>query len=466
MSEVKFAAGTAEGAPGEPKALYRTLSQKSTFAAQKEKNAEKRNKCCNAPQCKNCFTKKFWIGSTQNSLPLYDAEISIFATIFAWKGTVLPMVLTKPLFWFQIILHVSFYVLEMHVYPAFDTVDLEPLTWSTLTIPSSLVVFFIVFYSSQCYTRFFDLYKACVGMGGETMCWVALIKLHLTDDPAVRWNCVRFLLAAQHWVMYTLRPGGKVTDEEWDIIQERHLLSYEECVKVRGYQGFAPLLLITWSLNEVKQEMATDSEVHFQTSLVWDEFTEIAFKLRGHLSSLLNVMKQPVPWPYFHLLNLMVLLVLTLVAYGLVGLGHVALTTTVHAVICTIFIGLKNLSVALSDPFGDDTTDFQVEVFLGGSYKNALAHLKDEYITYGHKVPDGLHNPLVDGDMAYKERDKLSVDHSFLAMAGGAVGGAFGAVKDGVGAVKDGAMAGVDATKKAATETTGLLNRGKKEDDQ
>ena len=72
------------------------------FVADEDENDKKKDRKCG--NCKACFTAEFWLGADKTkNLPLYDAEISIFATIFAWKGTVLPMVLWKPLFWFQII---------------------------------------------------------------------------------------------------------------------------------------------------------------------------------------------------------------------------------------------------------------------------------------------------------------------------------------------------------------------------
>ena len=50
------------------------------------------------------------------------------------------------------------------------------------------------------------------------MCWVALIKLHLADSANVRWNAVRFVLAAAHIHYYSL-SGGALTIEEWAVVQ-------------------------------------------------------------------------------------------------------------------------------------------------------------------------------------------------------------------------------------------------------
>ena len=104
--------------------------------------------------------------------------------------------------------------------------------------------------------------------------------------------------------------------------------------------------------------------------------------------------RQPVPWAYFHLLNLMSFLTLLLVSYMLVFLASWPVTLPVHMIICLIVLGLKNLAVAMSDPFGDDVIDFKVERFLAGMFDNSVAHLCETYKAHGTTLPEGIHNPL------------------------------------------------------------------------
>jgi len=265
---------------------------------------------------------------------------------------------------------------------------------TALGIPTSLTIFFIDFYSGQCYERFYRLYEACVGISGATMCWTAMLKIHLPqEDPDVQWNCVRYILAAQHGLYYTLRDFG-MSDEEWKVILERQMLTPEEKNLVETYQGFAPLLQITWALQEVKCQLQAYETVPLPLSHTWKEFCELGFKLRQDMSLVVNLLKQPVPYPYFHLLNLMVLLTLSLVAYGLVGNAHPVITMAVHAIVCVIFIGMKNQAIAMADPFGHDAIDFKVEGFLQAGYRNVVAHLIEDRPPQGSNLPDGLVNPL------------------------------------------------------------------------
>ena len=48
------------------------------------------------------------------------------------------------------------------------------------------------------------------------------------------------------------------------------------------------------------------------------QLREAAFKFRGHCGQIAAMLKQPVPFPYFHLLNLMLVINLILLSYAIV----------------------------------------------------------------------------------------------------------------------------------------------------
>ena len=52
------------------------------------------------------------------------------------------------------------------------------LPWKLTAIPTSLLTFFLVFYSGNCYTRYYAFYSKCTGMSGAVMCWVGLLRVH------------------------------------------------------------------------------------------------------------------------------------------------------------------------------------------------------------------------------------------------------------------------------------------------
>ena len=65
------------------------------------------------------------------------------------------------------------------------------------------------------------------------------------------------------------------------------------------------------------------------------------------------------------------------------------------AIVAIVLIGLRALSVQLSNPFGDDLVDLPLEAYMQAAYKNAVALLTSEMPPVGHtKLPLGMSNPL------------------------------------------------------------------------
>eukprot|EP00325_Prymnesiales_sp_UTEX-LB-985_P018871 CAMPEP_0174762518 /NCGR_PEP_ID=MMETSP1094-20130205/109819_1 /TAXON_ID=156173 /ORGANISM="Chrysochromulina brevifilum, Strain UTEX LB 985" /LENGTH=266 /DNA_ID=CAMNT_0015968471 /DNA_START=419 /DNA_END=1219 /DNA_ORIENTATION=- len=109
-----------------------------------------------------------------------------------------------------------------------------------------------------------------------------------------------------------------------------------------------------------------------------------------------NWLKQPVPFPYFHALTLLLILDLLLIGYGLVVLYlDPYLTAIIYVIVTLVFLGLREVAVAMSDPFGNDPTDFEVDTMLKSAYKNAVACLQDNRRPMLQDL-GGLQNPISD----------------------------------------------------------------------
>jgi len=261
---------------------------------------------------------------------------------------------------------------------------------------TGLLTFFLVFYGSQSYSRL--------------NIWVCLVRNHFPADPNVQWNATRLLLASMHIQYYTLNEsegGAAITAEEWETIKKRNLLKENEIDALKMYTGYRPFLPLVWALGEVEDALlpkqsgdASEADVEranserFRVSDLLSNFRELAFTFRGHCGQISNWLKQPVPFPYFHVLTLLLVLDLLLISYGLVTLDFTwYLTAAIYAIICVAFLGLKEVAVAMSDPFGDDAIDFDLEAMLSGAYKNAVALLRDTRASDGNAIGD-LINPI------------------------------------------------------------------------
>jgi len=334
-----------------------------------------------------------------------------YAVSFIWKvnGTIIPLVLSSPLFWFVMLAHGAFLL-------CFRYFDEPYLPWKAALVPSSLLTFLLVTFVNQCFERYFTLYRFCVGLHGSVMEWSALVKLefgHMSSN--YKWNVLRLLLGALQ-VHYALLGGDSVTDEdgfvikgisddEWRAIRTRNLLSRDEIARLRAFAGFKPFLPVGWALAEVKAGLlGVDAAAAVGTSLgkdlaareVFSAFREVAFKFRTESSSTFALLNAPVPFAYFHVLKLLMVLSLLIISYALIDLlaGEALLSYIVFGLSSLVMIGLSELAIAMSDPFGDDQADFNLEAFLESVYDNAVGFLTEDRSLRHSGLPVEMHNPL------------------------------------------------------------------------
>lgn len=296
---------------------------------------------------------------------LYDPSAFGISFLWRWQGTILPLVASSPLFWFLLLGHAV-------IVTAYHTLDGgEPvLEWQAAIVPSSLLTFLLVSFGNQCYSRYFELYGHCVGMHGSIMEWVALIKVEFTHlDLSAQWNVLRLMLGALQ-VHYALLGGDEVdddgvarkgiSDDEWRAIRTRNLLTRDEIARLRAFGGFKPFLPVGWALSEVKSillklsrgergssesGLALGDDVAVRATLAF--FTDVAFRFRGHSSATFNLLNAPVPFAYFHVLKLLLLLSLLIISYALVELlhGETVLSSIVFALISLVMVGLSEIAI-------------------------------------------------------------------------------------------------------------------------
>ena len=65
------------------------------------------------------------------------------------------------------------------------------------------------------------------------------------------------------------------------------------------------------------------------------------------------------------------------------------------SLISIVLVGMRSLAVQLSDPFGDDLVDFEIEDFLKSAFMNAVAHLREpRQKLWLDDMPSDLRSPL------------------------------------------------------------------------
>lgn len=104
---------------------------------------------------------------------------------------------------------------------------------------------------------------------------------------------------------------------------------------------------------------------------------EIAANFNKTAVLIVTLMQQPVPFVYFHILKLMMLVVNSLIAYELVNVfqDHFFLSMITFSVVASMLIGLSAIASAMSDPFGKDDTDFDTHRLCQDAIANAITYL-------------------------------------------------------------------------------------------
>ena len=170
----------------------------------------------------------------------YEADdFNEMTALLRWRGTIMPSVLLRPVIWIMMFFHIS--MLYLHIQRPDNPMPVLP--WKLTATPTSLLVFFLVFYSGNCYARYYAFYSKCTGMGGCVMSWVGLLRVYFPKASVKQlWNLARYPMASVYVLYFSLAggasDGGKlVTDQEWAVLLQTSLLSSEEVAKLTGREG-------------------------------------------------------------------------------------------------------------------------------------------------------------------------------------------------------------------------------------
>jgi len=233
-------------------------------------------------------------------------------------------------------------------------------------VSTAFLVFFLVYYGGQCYARYYKMYNACMQMAGDVQCWVGLARVYFpTATPDILWNLSRHMVASVYFLYFELgglaSDGGRViTEAEWSVLFRSSLISASERKVLEKYRGSRFFLMQSWALRLASDQCAKPDTVKGADIR---ELEKYALSLREAGSEITNLLKQPVPFPMYHMLMQMVSVNLIVMAYAMVESAAIMSVPTFF-IIAFVCLGLKETAVALSDPFGMDAVDFETDVFM------------------------------------------------------------------------------------------------------
>lgn len=293
-------------------------------------------------------------------------DFNELTAFFRWRGTVLPAVLCRAPIYALVAMHCIFLYLHMRLGVDLGMIVKGPAPDDISKVGTVFLIFFLVYYGGNCYKRYYDMYNSCMNMAGDVQCWVGLSRVYFPAANAdILWNLSRHMVASVYFLYFELgglaSDGGRViTEAEWSVLFRSSLISESERKVLEKYRGSRFFLMQSWALRLAADQISKPDTVKGADIR---ELEKHALNLRKNGAAISNLLKQPVPFPMYHTLMMMLNVNLLVVAYALIE-SNTVMSIPCFFIICFVCLGLKETAIALSDPFGMDPVDFETDVFM------------------------------------------------------------------------------------------------------
>jgi len=347
----------------------------------------------------------------------YDEQA---AGIFTYTGTATEMVILSATFWLPTCLHI-FLILMCEFYKPcpqgtdfkkdfdansyqgcepvkaflFKNFVLKPGSHGPIT---SLCQFLTVFFATACFSRYTEMYSKCIGIQGKMHNISVYLRVYFSK-PGTRWNVLRYLLCVHEHFLWVNRrrtfdygkslenPG--TFDELVDTqFVTKGLLIKKEAEALKEYKNDKNKLLFTWAIIALKRIMEINMpagekgnsmlfNAFERTALVQNVKNEIV-EMRADIGSIMHSLVFPFPWPYFHVVGLIVHVQLFFLAISSIQIDKMPdgamrcrlVSCVVLPIICYVFAAIISVANAMADPFGQDHCDFNQQALINGVFND------------------------------------------------------------------------------------------------
>lgn len=308
----------------------------------------------------------------------YDPQKPALLSLFQWKDTVFGLVFGKAEFWAYMAIHVMTITISTELV---DPDDISGFRWEAAGAMQFFMSFFLTFFNEKCYARFNQIYPQCCALSDSVLLFVheLTISLPFEDCRGHRTMTVKYIIALIY-LFYMGTTGGTLSKGEWREAVLKGLLTQPEADMLMNYPGGrCTMVLASWTMLIVKDALVTDQCWQSRSP----QTVHIYNRLNKHLITLLrachmigNIIALPIPFAYYHLMN--VILVLNFLLMAIVPALFLQTYWSVFpfAMALLIYMGLREVSAALADPFGQDEVDFPVARFLDHTFDQSITLLE------------------------------------------------------------------------------------------
>ncbi len=348
-------------------------------------------------------------------------------TLFCtWKQTVLPSTCKRVEVWFWTMVHVGLFILiHMHEWlgkpgegdDKKDTMVVEyieyflktyiPISLSSVGISSGFMALLLVFFNSQCYSRFMAYYSACTGMGGAIQELCFLLTSQLGELQADVWDASRFAVGSVMvtYLKVTDLDDGKemaIDADDWNRLTSSEeswlgkdvgtgspkmppILAQEEVDILKKCPGKETQVLMMWCMGVLHRAY---NDVGLAGSPQAAAAEDCVLRLRRSVAFIPNMINQPVPLPYYHALVMLMQINYLLYSVAFLSIDSYFTPLAVFLII-VVSTGVRELSSALANPFGEDEVDFNVPNYMHSlrALVSFMAHGSDWQHTGGARLP-------------------------------------------------------------------------------
>lgn len=315
----------------------------------------------------------------------YDSDQTMASSLFVFSRTktIFGMVFKQYEFWFFIGLHCGV-IFALRV-GRLDPEELNMFNWEAAESTTLFTTFFITFYNQHCFERYLSLYQSCMNVLEALFFFVHEMVVSMSNPKLEhhRILTMKYMLACTH-VFFMGTTGSFGRTSQWKELVSRGLLTRVEATQLAMLAGGfheGVLVLAAWSMQVI------DMALHEQEAFKEDKnkILGVAYihnRLNDHVDALLqsvhdivDILALPIPFQYFHCMNVVLLINLTLIGFVTATFGTY-MTIFPYGVSVLFFMGLREVSTNLADPFNGGDSDFPVGAFLQYSFDSCICLLE------------------------------------------------------------------------------------------
>lgn len=303
-----------------------------------------------------------------------------FALTIGKTMTIFKMVCTRLEFWFFFALHCTGVVLFR--LGILNTGEFGKFRWEAVSATQMFMVFCLTFFNGHCFTRYLYLYDICMKVLDGTLFFVQELVVSMASPKVEnhRIRSVKYVICMLH-IFFLGIAGGMKTKQDWREIVKRGLLTKAEAEQLQLYPARSieqVLVLAAWAMQIV--DKALEDDVFWEGRSMRIAHTHN--RLQDHMNDILraiheigDVLALPIPFPYYHVMN--VVLIFNLLVLSVITASFATYQTVFPVVVSLMFfLGLREVSGSLADPFNGEDSDFPIETFLQYAFDTAVCLLE------------------------------------------------------------------------------------------